>query len=134
MGLAGGRRSRAGAHVEAGHIAEMGPAERLGERRADEPLVVVRGLLPAEDEVGLQVLDRALERVRDAERAERLRALAGHKGRVVTAHREGLAQRVLRSRAADGDDADDGVRRLVLVLERELDRVLVVWRDGPGDA
>src|SRR6185503_15024946 len=103
---------------------DVRPAQRLGERGTDEALIVVRRLLPAEDDIRLQLLDDAGERFRDVESSEIVGR--GHERRVVAAHRERLSQRVARAGGSDRDDAYDRARVGVLALERELDRILVV--------
>src|SRR6266508_4490350 len=112
---------------------DVRPAEGLRERETDEPLVVVGGLPPAEDEIGLRLLDHLRERARHGGSLQRLRTLSAHEDRLVAAHRERLAERITPARRAERHDRDGrrGIR--VLALERELDRVLVVRRDRPRD-
>src|SRR5207244_487163 len=107
------------------------PAEDLGKRGTDEALIVVRGLLAAEDQIRLGFLDNLRERSRDRERRDRL--VDDHDLSFVAAHRERLPKRVARTARPDRHQGHDGGWVGVLSLERHLDRVLVVGGDRPGD-
>src|SRR5207244_195664 len=61
------------------------PPQKLGERRADEALIVIGRLLPAEHKVRLRFLDYLRESARDAEWCCRIGC---HERGLVAAHRE----------------------------------------------